>query len=332
MNLRTTRMAVAVCAVACLGLGAGCSAKDGTAGAAGVNSLVNVSVEPAGPNCATGGQRIESGLDDNGDGALQPAEVDNTSYACNGTDGLVTLLVITPEPWGVNCGYAGQKVEAGADDNRDGTLQPAEVDQTAYVCNAPGSVERLLIVASTDSSWVTCVATGLAPYFGTVTWVAGVPTHDELGAADAVLVYNNGGNANAAALGDALADFHDARGHVVEGLYGTGGLDAMAGRWATDGYGVLSGTWSAASLTLGTVAEPTPIMVGVASLATIRSVNGSAINGGTVVASWSNGMPIAVRGAKNGHNRVDLGLFPGGCNGGYWTGDGFALMANALKY
>ncbi len=131
MNLRTLPKAVAISALACLALAAGCSGKDASNGTNGVNSLVNVSVEPAGPNCATGGQKIESGLDDNRDGALQPAEVDKTSYACNGTNGLESLIRITEELPGVNCPVGGSKIETGVDDNADGTLQPAEVDQTA---------------------------------------------------------------------------------------------------------------------------------------------------------------------------------------------------------
>jgi hypothetical protein len=39
--------------------------------------------EPAGPNCAFGGQAIQTGLDTNGDGILEPGEVKKTSYVCN---------------------------------------------------------------------------------------------------------------------------------------------------------------------------------------------------------------------------------------------------------
>jgi len=50
-------------------------------------TLVNVVAEPAGPNCSAGGQAIQTGLDSNGDGLLQPGEVQHTSYVCNGTNG-----------------------------------------------------------------------------------------------------------------------------------------------------------------------------------------------------------------------------------------------------
>ena len=48
-------------------------------------TLINVVTEPAGPNCNAGGQAIQTGLDTNGDGVLEPGEVKSTSYVCNGT-------------------------------------------------------------------------------------------------------------------------------------------------------------------------------------------------------------------------------------------------------
>ncbi len=54
------------------------------AGAAGENALVSVSTEPPGANCANGGQRIDSGLDLNGDGTLEANEITSTRYVCNG--------------------------------------------------------------------------------------------------------------------------------------------------------------------------------------------------------------------------------------------------------
>jgi len=53
----------------------------------GLNALVNMTSEPPGANCATGGVKIESGTDLNGDSVLQGGEVTDTSYACNGAQG-----------------------------------------------------------------------------------------------------------------------------------------------------------------------------------------------------------------------------------------------------
>ncbi len=123
---------------------AGTSGADGTNGTNGLNSLVNSSAEAAGTNCANGGQKVESGLDDNGDGTLAADEVDSTSYVCNGTDGangadgtngLNSLVNSSDEPAGTNCANGGQKVESGLDNDGSGTLTADEVVSTSYVCN-----------------------------------------------------------------------------------------------------------------------------------------------------------------------------------------------------
>lgn len=46
--------------------------------------LTLASAEPAGENCPYGGYKIESGLDNDGDGILDPEEVTQTEYVCNG--------------------------------------------------------------------------------------------------------------------------------------------------------------------------------------------------------------------------------------------------------
>jgi len=57
----------------------------GATGAAGFNSLVKVTPELAGANCASGGNKIQAGLDSNRDGALGSDEITSTQYTCNGT-------------------------------------------------------------------------------------------------------------------------------------------------------------------------------------------------------------------------------------------------------
>ena len=51
------------------------------------NTLVKITEEPPGPNCEFGGTRIESGLDTNQNGVLDPDEVANTTFVCNGAPG-----------------------------------------------------------------------------------------------------------------------------------------------------------------------------------------------------------------------------------------------------
>jgi OmcA/MtrC family decaheme c-type cytochrome len=80
-----------------------CNGSSGTA-------LVKTSPEPAGANCASGGTRIDSGIDANGNGVLDPSEINAaaTTYVCNGTPGpsasstglVVAIQGVTQDPAG----------------------------------------------------------------------------------------------------------------------------------------------------------------------------------------------------------------------------------------
>jgi hypothetical protein len=125
----------------------GAMGASGTNGMNGSNSLVSVVDEAAGANCAAGGERITYGLDDDRDGTLETPEIDGTRYVCDGIDGtdgangsdgsngLDSLISVTAETAGANCASGGQRIQAGLDDDDDGTLSAAEVDSTSYVCN-----------------------------------------------------------------------------------------------------------------------------------------------------------------------------------------------------
>lgn len=63
----------------------------GPAGATGPRGnawLVKASAEAAGGNCATGGQRLDFGMDANANNTLDAGEISGTSYVCNGVQGL----------------------------------------------------------------------------------------------------------------------------------------------------------------------------------------------------------------------------------------------------
>lgn len=128
----------------------------GKSGTDGLKSLVNLSSEPAGANCTTGGQKMESGLDSDNNGILDPGEVAQTQYVCNGTsglqgvkgdqgsagtDGLKSLVSLTIEPAGTNCTTGGQKVESGLDADDNGVLDTGEVEQTGFVCNGAAGLQ-----------------------------------------------------------------------------------------------------------------------------------------------------------------------------------------------
>jgi formylglycine-generating enzyme len=84
----------------------GATGATGATGAAGLNALIQVTTEPKGPNCANGGKKIETGIDTNGNAALDPGEVNAsaTTYICTPgmshgscagrTDGHCTSLLV----------------------------------------------------------------------------------------------------------------------------------------------------------------------------------------------------------------------------------------------
>ena len=51
-------------------------------------SLIKLSAEAAGANCATSGTKVETGVDTNNDNTLAAGEVTQTAYVCNGAAGL----------------------------------------------------------------------------------------------------------------------------------------------------------------------------------------------------------------------------------------------------
>ena len=122
----------------------GCSGEDG------VDSLVDISDEAAGDNCAAGGVAIATGDDDDGDGILDPGEVADTNYVCNpggdagGADG-VQLVRLDDEPPGVNCAFGGVAVNSGTDADDNGTLEDTEIETTTYVCDGAGATTANII-------------------------------------------------------------------------------------------------------------------------------------------------------------------------------------------
>jgi hypothetical protein len=71
---------------------AGLTGPAGAPGAAGRSSLIKTTAEAAGSNCATGGVKQEYGMDSNGNGLLDAAEINAllTKYICNGLTGGAT--------------------------------------------------------------------------------------------------------------------------------------------------------------------------------------------------------------------------------------------------
>lgn len=127
---------------------------NGTDGAGSTPVLLNTSMEGPGANCTGGGSRIDSGLDTNLNGILDPAETQNTSYVCHGSDGsdgLTALISTTTEPAGANCPAGGHKIESGLDANGNDILEAGEILATSYICNGKDGTSSLLSLVQVRS-------------------------------------------------------------------------------------------------------------------------------------------------------------------------------------
>jgi hypothetical protein len=119
---------------------AGANGNNGSNGVDGKNTLVNTTLEPAGVNCATGGTKIQVGLDINNNGILENAEINasQTKYVCNGINGQNT-----------NSGSNGYYL----------ALNNLPIPLVKYSCETNGGpLEN--VIASSGSWWTTPTAIG----------------------------------------------------------------------------------------------------------------------------------------------------------------------------
>ncbi len=136
----------------------------------GMTSLIRREDEPAGSNCPHGGQAILTGIDADGNGYLDDMESNSTQYICNGADGAVgadgldNLFETVPEPAGTTCPAGGVWIVSGPDGDRDGVLDPGEVQVEQVVCNgvtgAAGADGHDSLVATTAVAPGVVCATG----------------------------------------------------------------------------------------------------------------------------------------------------------------------------
>ena len=88
-DMGTTQMMSVPYALFCANGTPGPQGLAGNNGTNGQNTLVNTYIEAAGSNCATGGVKLEYGLDANSNGILEVGEINAalTKYVCNGATG-----------------------------------------------------------------------------------------------------------------------------------------------------------------------------------------------------------------------------------------------------
>jgi hypothetical protein len=146
----------ALAAVVLLALG-GCSGKQGPAGADGRSVLLRTASEAAGTSCASGGVKVESGLDANANGVLDAGEVASTAYVCAGADG--QSVVPSAENPGANCSAGGVALTPGA-------------GSPFYVCNGAAGAAGDSVVVTPEPAGTAC------PYGGERFQVgSGAPTY-----------------------------------------------------------------------------------------------------------------------------------------------------------
>lgn len=130
-----------------------------------------VPIEP-GAVCASGGQRVQTGIDDDDDGVLDDDEVDGTADICEGTDGVdglttrVRLVTIPSGIGGSACPFGGTRIDSGADDDRDGVLDDAEVDAFQSVCAVQVASSLYLTETTVENPGANCEHGGTRMRFG----------------------------------------------------------------------------------------------------------------------------------------------------------------------
>ena len=120
----------------------GIDGENGTNGVNGINSLTEVTEEISGTNCASGGIKIDFGLDANYDGVLNQDEVDITRYVCNGIFSS-NVLITTVDDLGIteNCTAGQYRISSGMDNGLanaiagNGELEPSEVTLSSLECH-----------------------------------------------------------------------------------------------------------------------------------------------------------------------------------------------------
>ncbi|MBT6491249.1 MAG: hypothetical protein HOK97_15870, partial [Deltaproteobacteria bacterium] len=137
-----------------------CNAAQGTPG---LNSLIFVTEESPGDQCLTGGQKVETGLDANGNGILEQDENPTVTYICNGATGTSTIVDVVEA--GDECTTGGSNIYYGVDADGNGTLDEAEWS-VATVCNGVqgDTGAASLIVLEVDSQ--NCATGGVVVHSG----------------------------------------------------------------------------------------------------------------------------------------------------------------------
>ncbi|MCV9389408.1 DUF7151 family protein [Reichenbachiella ulvae] len=134
------------------------SGSDPIPGADGLSALIEMTSEPSGANCTSGGTKITIGQDLDEDGVLDAGEIKATSFICNGSaDNLMAVTSeLVPDE---NCETGGVLVEIGADLDGSESLEPEEIQTSYFICNGSTGANSLMTV-SPEAAGSNCSAGG----------------------------------------------------------------------------------------------------------------------------------------------------------------------------
>ena len=189
-----------------------------------------------------------------------------------------------------------------------------------------------VLSAQTDGVRTNLLATGRFDQVDVISALSGTPSLATLQTYDAVLVWKNAPYSDRNAFGDVLADYVDGGGGVVIATYANADSTQgdPGGRFLSGGYALINfGGRQFVSGTIGSIALPgDPIMAGVTSIDTVGEgplSTATLAPGAVLVASWSDGAPLAVKRTIGAGRRIDLGFYPP-----FGGSSGMLMIANAL--
>lgn len=133
-----------------------CDGVNGEPGAPGAAVLAASNPVDQAPGCPDGGVRLDFGVDADGDGDLDPGEINETltQFVCSGArgpqgirgdrgdpgpQGAGVAMATSPEAASEECPAGGVRIDVGVDVDGDGALGPAEIDPllSRLLCNGP---------------------------------------------------------------------------------------------------------------------------------------------------------------------------------------------------
>lgn len=211
-------------------------------------------------------------------------------------------------------------------------------------CSAAALADDILIAGAANQTWIeevrnTIIATGLVGGH-TLTVIDLRNSTPDLSAYDAVLSFTDGSPLDPTAWGNALADFVDAGGGVVQATFSWN--VGPGGRWFSGGYSpfTTASQSQGTRLTLGTVHDPShPVMSGVTNFDGGQSSyhnTGTVAQGATLIAEWSNARPLVAEMPGFAAGIIGLNFYPPSnlSRADFWESstDGAVMMANALNY